>query len=203
MVFRKFCLFSLMLFAASALACSAQTTKAFANTDIAVEGFYQTTSKASGNSISVKPTHSAGGAAYLRHSFHWWLGYETGYTYTRYTNYYTGQVFGIQSNMHEFNGSYYVHTPVTLLGVQPFATAGASLILFSPSLNGGQNVPWQPRAGINFSTGANIPLLSSHFGLRIQYRGVFYKTPDFRKSYLTTNSFRLTSEPMAGLYIRF
>ena len=122
MSFRKFCLPSLIFFAASALVCSAQT-KALANTDVSLDGFYQTTSTASGNGISVKATHSAGGAAFLRHSYHWWLGFEGGYAVSRYTNYYTGQVFGVQTNMHEASGSYLIQGPHAL-GIQPFATAG-------------------------------------------------------------------------------
>jgi len=202
MRFRKFCPPTLILFAASGLICSAQTAKSLANTDVAVEGLYQTTSTASGNGISVKATHSTGGAAFLRHSYHWWLGYEAGYVYSRYTNYYTGQTFGVQNNMHEFAGSYYVHGP-RALGIQPFATAGASAVLFSPSLNGGQNAAWQMRPGINFGAGVNLPLLTSHFGLRVQYRGVYYKTPDFGQARYSTGAFRETSEPMAGLYFRF
>ncbi|HTV82471.1 MAG TPA: hypothetical protein VME18_07460 [Acidobacteriaceae bacterium] len=202
MFFRKFCLPSLILFAASALVCPAQTARSLANTDISVEGLYQTTSTASGNGISVRATHSAGGAAFFRHSYRWWLGYEAGYLYTRYTNYYTGQPFGVQSNMHEFAGSYYVHGP-RAFGIQPFATAGVSAVLFSPSLNGGQDAAWQMRPGINFGAGVNVPLLTSHFGVRVQYRGLYYKTPDFGQARYTTDAFRETSEPMAGLYLRF
>jgi opacity protein-like surface antigen len=201
MVFRKFCLPALILFAASAVYCSAQT-KALANTDIAVEGYYQTTPTVSGNGISVRTTHSAGGAAFFRHSYRWWLGYEAGYADTRYTNYYSGQAFGVQSNMHEFAGSYLVHGP-RALGIQPFATAGVSAVLFSPSLNGGQNAAWQLRPGMNFGAGVNVPLVSSHFGVRVEYRGVYYKAPDFGQARYTTNAFRLTSEPMAGVYLRF
>ncbi len=171
--------------------------------DIALEGFGQYTGKASGDGITVTTTRSVGLAAFLRHSYHWWAGYETGYVYTRYTNYYTGQIFGRQANMHEFSGSYYIHAPKKMLFLEPFATAGISAILFSPSLNGGQNVPWQPRLGETFSGGTNIPLMGSAFGVRLEYRGVFYKTPDFRRANLKTGSHRLTGEPMAGLYMRF
>jgi hypothetical protein len=201
MSFRKFCLPTLVLFAASTLVCSAQT-KSLSNTDVAVEALYQTTSTASGNGITVRATHSAGGAVFLRHSYHWWLGYEAGYAVSRYTNYYSGQVFGVQTNMHEIAGSYLLQGPHAL-GIQPFATAGGSALFFSPSLNGGQNVSWQVRPGINFGVGANLPLFTSHFGLRVQYRGVYYKTPDFGQARYSTGAFRETSEPMAGIYLRF
>lgn len=184
------------------VASGAHAQKVFRNDDVAVEGLYQFTSTASGNGINVTTSHSGGGAATFRHSYHWWLGYEGGYEYTRYTNYYTGQLFGIQSNMHQFSGSYYVHG-TRAFGIEPFALAGISAVVFSPSLNGGQKVQWQGRPGINFGAGINYPLKSGHFGLRLEYRGVYYKTPDFSRSYLDTSSFRLTSEPMAGIYMRF
>jgi hypothetical protein len=196
----------LQFFSASFLVflfCSAaQGQKALRNDDISVGGFYQFTSDASGNGITDTTTKSLGGQAAFRHSYHWWLGYEAAYHYTRYTEYYTGQPFGYQHNQHEFSGSYYVHG-ARAMGIQPFALAGISAVVLSPSLNGGQNVPFQVRPGINFGAGVNVPLLTNYFGLRLQYRGVYYKAPDFGLEKLTTNSYRLTSEPMVGVYIHF
>lgn len=183
------------------LTAPAQAQKALKNDDIAVSGLYEMTQKVSGNGITVDPSKSAGGQAAFRHSFHYWMGYEGAYSYTRYTDFYTGQPFGIQHNQHEFSASYLVHGPTIL--VQPFALAGISAVVFSPSLNGGQNVTWQARPGINFGGGVNVPLLTSHIGIRVQYRGVYYKAPDYNRSYLKTNVNRLTSEPMAGIYIKF
>jgi hypothetical protein len=185
------------------LFCSAtQAQKALRNDEVSVGGFYQFTSNASGNGITDTTTTSVGGEASFRHSFHWYLGYEASYDYSRFTEYYTGQTFGYQHNLHVFNGSYYVHGPKAL-GLQPFAVAGISAVVFSPSLNGGQNVPYQIRPGVNFGAGVDYPLLTSNFGLRFQYRGLFYEAPDFGVTKLTTGSYRLTSEPLAGLYVRF
>ena len=171
------------------------------NDDIAVSGAYEMTQTVSGNGITVHPSKSAGGQAAFRHTYHPWLGFEAAYTATRYTDMYTGQPFGIQHNQHEFSASYLIHGPTIL--VQPFALGGISAVVFSPSLNGGQHVTWQARPGINFGAGVNVPLLTSHIGIRVQYRGVYYKTPDFDRADLKTNVNRLTSEPMAGLYIKF
>jgi opacity protein-like surface antigen len=186
---------------------SVHAQSALRNDDVAVTGLFEFTQTVNGNGITDTPSKAGGGEAAFRHSFHWWLGYEGAYTLTRYHEDYTGvtgypeQVFGVQHNQHEFSGSYYVHGPTVL--IQPFAFAGVSGVLFSPSLNGGQNVPYQWRPGVNFGAGANLPLLTSHLGLRFEYRGVYYKAPDFGDSYLTTNAMRLTSEPMAGAYIKF
>ena len=188
------------------LFCSAaQAQKVLRNDDASVGGFYQFTSTASGNGISDTASRSLGGEASFRHSFHWWLGYEASYDYTRFSDFYSGQAFGYQHNLHQFNGDYYVHGPKAF-GIQPFAVAGVSAVVFSPTLNGGQNTPWQIRPGANFGAGINYPLLTSHLGVRLQYRGAYYEAPDFSPNglpTLSTNSYRLTSEPMAGVYIRF
>jgi hypothetical protein len=202
MVSRRVLWFFLAPFSVFLLCSAAQAQKALRNDDVSVDGFYQFTSTASGNGISDTTSKSLGGEASFRHSFHWWLGYEAAYDYTRFSEFYTGQSFGYQHNLHNFSGSYYVHGPKAL-GIQPFAVAGVSAVIFSPSLNGGQNVSWQARPGANFGAGINYPLLGSAIGLRIQYRGVYYKAPDFGLTQLTTNSYRLTSEPMAGFYLRF
>lgn len=199
---RRLVCFPLMALGALLLGSAAQAQRVPKNDDIAVDGFAQFTSTASGNGITDRTTKSGGGAATFRHSYHWWLGYEAGYEYSRYTEYYSGQVFGVQHNMHEFSGSYYLHG-ATVRGIQPFALAGVSAVIFSPTLNGGQNTEWQARPGLNFGAGVNMPLVSSHFGLRVEYHGVYYKAPDFGRAQLTTNSYRLTSEPMAGVYFRF
>lgn len=157
----------------------------------------------SGNGITIKTSKAAGGQATFRHSYHWWLGFQAGYTYTRFTEYYSSNVFPIQHNVHEFSGDYLVTTPTSLMGFKPYAVVGASAVVFSPSLNGGQNVPWQARPGIDFGGGFDHPLLTQYFGIRIGYRGVYYKVPDFGKTKLASGAWRLTSEPVAGFYFHF
>jgi hypothetical protein len=205
MVLRRILWFFLAPLSVFLFCTAAQAQKALRNDEISLDGFYQLTPTVSGNGISDSTSGSAGGEASFRHSFHWWLGYEGSYDYTRFTEHYTGELFGYQHNQHVFSGSYYVHGPKTL-GIQPFALAGVSAVIFSPSLNGGQNTPWQGEPGANFGAGINYPLLTKYFGLRFEYRGIYYKAPDFSPygaPAVSTNSFRLTSEPMAGVYIHF
>jgi Outer membrane protein beta-barrel domain len=192
-----------VLIVAIAAASTAQAQKILKNTDISLSGLYQTTQDTSGNGISDDPTHSGGGQVALRHSYHWWLGFEASYGYTRFAERYSNQPFPIQHNMHDFAASYLVSTPVGILGFRPFALAGVSAVVMSPSLNGGQNVSYQGRPGLNFAVGVNKAILTDHLGIRVQYRGLYYKTPDFGEEALTTNAWRLTSEPMIGAYVRF
>ena len=192
-----------LLSVSALLVCSAaQAQQALRNDEVSIGGFYQLTSNASGNNITDRTTRSLGGEAAFSHTFHPLIGWQFSYDYTRYTEYYTGQVFGYQHNLHVFNGDYYLHG-FQAFGFRPYAMAGISAVIFSPSLNGGQNVAWQPRPAANFGAGVQIPLLTHNFGLQVQYRGLYYKAPDFGLAKLTTNAWRLASQPTAGLYLRF
>jgi opacity protein-like surface antigen len=185
------------------LFCTAvQAQKALHNDEVSIGGFFQFTSNASGNSITDTPTKSLGGEAAFSHSYHPLLGWQFSYDYSRFAEKYTGQPFGYQHNLHVFSGDYYLHG-VQALGFRPYAMAGISAVVFSPSLNGGQNAAWQARPGANFGAGVQIPLLTNNFGVELQYRGLYYKAPDFGQAKLTTNAWRLTSEPTAGIYVRF
>lgn len=173
------------------------------NSEASLSGFAQFTQTVTGNGNTVDATRSMGGQAAFRHSYHWWMGFEGSYNYTRFSEHYSAaRPYAVQHNMHEFAASYLVSTP-SLAGFRPFALGGVSAVVFSPTLNGGQKVAWQARPGVNFGVGIDRALFTSHFGVRIQYRGVYYKTPDFGQSQLESNKYRLTSEPMAGLYLRF
>lgn len=190
----------LLLFAGITAQSRAQSFRH--NTDVSVGVFGQSTSSVSGNGVTVDPTESIGAQAAFRHSYHWWLGFEGSYNYTRFAERYSKLPYHVQHNMHEFAASYLV-SGASLLGFRPFALGGVSAVLFSPSLNGGQNVPWQGEPGLNFGVGFDHSLLTSHLGVRLQYRGLYAKAPDFHEAGLKSGKSRLTSEPMAGIYIRF
>jgi hypothetical protein len=172
------------------------------NSDVSLSAFGQFTSSSNGDGVTVDPTKSIGGQAAFRHVYHPWMGFEASYGYTRFTDRYSSTVFPVQHNVHEFGGSYLVSAPA-LLGIQPFGLAGVSALLYSPTLNGGQRASAQAKAAIHFGIGANIPLLTSHFGARVQYRGLYHGTPDYGAAQYKTGTWRLTSEPMVGLYLRF
>jgi hypothetical protein len=172
------------------------------NSDVSVSAFGQSTASVSGNGVTDDPTESIGGQVAFRHSYHWWLGFEGSYDYTRFSEHYSNPRYAIQHNTHEVAASYLV-SGTSFLGFRPFALGGVSALVYSPSLNGGQNAPWQGEPALNFGVGINRALFTSHFGLRVQYRGVYAKAPDFHDAALDADKFRLTSEPMAGIYLHF
>jgi hypothetical protein len=87
--------------------------------------------------------------------------------------------------------------------LQPFATVGAGGLIFLPTSVGGQKYNKQTRVPLLYEVGVNCPIITSHLGLRFQYRGLLYKAPDFDAPLLTTNARRQTSELSLGAYLRF
>jgi hypothetical protein len=199
---RRSLLFLIFLSASSAwYSAPAQTLR---NLDGSVNIFGQFSGNSSGNGVQDKPTDSLGVIASVRQSLHPWLGYEINYGYTRFSERYNTLPFGVQNNLHEVSGAYLVQAPtIPLLGLQPFGAIGAGVLVFLPTTVGGQKYSQQYRTAVLYELGVNYPILTSHLGLRLQYRGLSYKTPDFNASLITTNARRQTSEPSVGAYFRF
>lgn len=194
---------TVLLLIAAAFTVQAHAQSVLKNSEVSLGAFWQRTPSVTGDNVTVDATRSIGFQGAFRHSYHWWLGYEGSYNWARYSEHYSSaRPYAVQHNMHEFGASYLV-SGTSVLGFRPFALAGMSAVVFSPTLNGGQKVSWQGEPGINFGAGIDRALITSHFGVRLQYRGVYYKTPDFGQSQLKSDKYRLTSEPMAGLYLRF
>jgi opacity protein-like surface antigen len=170
----------------------------------AVAVFGQFSGTSSGDGVKDSPTESLGTLATFRQSFHPWLGYEVNYSYTRFTERYNTIPFGVQNNVNEVTGAYLVQGPaLPFLGIQPFGAIGFGALIFLPTTVGGQKYSQQTRTPLLYEVGINYPLVTSHFGLRLQYRGLSYKTPDFNTTLLTTGARRTTSEPSVGAYLRF
>jgi opacity protein-like surface antigen len=195
-------LFLILLFVTSARRpATAQTLK---NLDGSINVLGQFSGNTSGNGVSDSPTNSLGALFSVRQSFHPWLGYEVNYSYTRFSERYNTLPFAVQSNVHEASGAYLVQAPtLPILGLQPFGAVGVGGLIFLPTTVGGQKYNQQWRVPFLYEIGVNYPILTSHLGLRFQYRGLIYKTPDFNSSQITTNAKRQTSEPTVGAFFRF
>jgi hypothetical protein len=195
-------LFLFLLFNSSAWQPAiGQTIK---NMEGAVSVFGQFSGTSNGNGVQDKPTDSLGVLATVRQSFHPWLGYEVNYGYTRFSERFSVLPFSQQNNLHEVSGAYLLQGPtIPFLGLQPFGAVGVGALIFLPTTVGGQKYNQQTRVPILYEVGVNHPIFTSHLGLRFQYRGLSYKTPDFNSPSITTNVRRMTSEPSVGAYLRF
>jgi hypothetical protein len=158
--------------------------------------------------VALSPGNTAGAVVTLRYIVSPFVGFEGNYGYARYTDTFTpfgvpGSSAGVQQNASEYTFGYVAHTRKQYFGVNPFASAGLGTMVFRPTPGGGEALPEQARAVYYFSVGAETTVLSPHFGIRAQYRQVFFKAPDFLTNYLTIQQRTTTYEPGIGFFLRF
>jgi hypothetical protein len=157
--------------------------------------------------VNLSPGNTAGALVTLRYIAKPLFGLEFNYGYARYVDTFTPfgaqASTGVQQNASEYTFGYVAHTRKQYFGVTPFASAGAGTIVFRPTPGGGEALPEQARAAYYFAIGAETTVLSPHFGIRGQYRQVFFKAPDFETNYLTIQQRTTTFEPGFGFFLRF
>jgi hypothetical protein len=157
--------------------------------------------------VNLNPSNTAGAVVTLRYTASPWVGFEFNYGYARYNDLFTPfgaePNGGVQQNASEYTFGYVVHAKKQYFGFTPFASGGAGTTVFRPTPGGGLALPEQARATYYASVGAETTVLSPHFGIRAQYRQVFFKAPDFLTNYLTIQQHTTTYEPGFGFFLRF
>ncbi len=166
---------------------------------------------------------SAGVLATFHQSFRPWLGYNVNFGYSRFSEQYSqGMYFpnpsqptnpissfaygSIGEDMYELTGASVVQGPRTKR-VETFFQLGGGALSFLPTQN--PSPYWvEFRPVMVFGTGINYRV-SKHWGLRAEYRGLFYKTPSFDgirgadTDVPTVKLYTITNEPTISLVYRF
>jgi opacity protein-like surface antigen len=203
---------------ASAAAQAPETPfqKAMEKVDLGVSALGQITPSNSGTnlfqqSVAAVPTNTVGVLAELRYTRSPLIGIEFNYTYSRYNDTFSvgsgplpsqpPYVFGVQSKVNEYSLGYVAHGP-TFAGIRTFGGAGVGAIEFKPTTTGGQGVTPEVRTGFYYTVGVEKPLTDS-FGIRAQFRQLFFGAVDFNENYLATGARSITTEPGVGFYLRF
>jgi opacity protein-like surface antigen len=174
---------------------------AHAQFDVNASLYGQFSSDVSGNGETQSTDPSAGVMLGIRRYERPWRGYEVTYAYNRPTQKFNGAFSGsLPANSQYMTAQYVVSVPFPVVGLRPFALAGGGVALFSPAIQG---------AGISnaeavFCYGAGLDdRLAPHIGLRLQYRGLLYRTPDLGNPELQTDSVSHTSQAVVGVYLKF
>ncbi len=82
--------------------------------------------------------------------------------------------------------------------LQPFVNVGGGAISFIPREASNQ---W--RATGLLEAGLDLPTGNKHIAIRIEGRSLIYRAPNFNQPSLSTRSWRVTDEPVAGVVYRF
>jgi outer membrane immunogenic protein len=198
----------LILFALSSLLLPSLSAAQENRSDVAVSFTGGFNRDSSGSGLLQTPTNSGGFLASYRLGFASHSAVELNYGYSRNSQYYTdsllGPLAGQQAAVHEATAAY-----VFSLGhstrLDPFVLGGSGALVFSPNSNSFNSIVGagtQPKPAFLYGGGLDYRLRGG-LGLRVQYRGLVYKAPDFGLSELSTGSWTHTAEPSAGLVFRF
>jgi hypothetical protein len=184
--------------------------------DVAIggQGVYFFTSSSS--TTTTESSISGGGVASYRLRVRGHSSAELSYGYSRSTFYYYvneqavggGNIFlNQQGSFHQFTAAYvYNFSPWHHLPkVHPFVLGGGGLALFRPISNTTNTVvgaATQGKGAILYGGGIDYPLFKA-FSLRVQYRGLLIKAPDFWGAGLTAGSRMNIAAPSAQLVFHF
>ena len=190
---------ALFVFATAAMAQVEQPSQ------VSFQGTGLVTKDTTLDSNSYRSTKSGGVLVGYSYQFNSWGGAEGNYGYTRNTQNYFGSLgqSSIRADIHEVTGSFVAHIPVNVSKVRPYALAGAGALVFDPTdrvaING---VERQTKPAFVYGGGVNFDLTRS-FGVRAEYRGLVFKTPDFTLNSLTLDKVSHLAQPSVGFFFRF
>ena len=196
------------------VALIAYGSRASAQTDVAANLYGTFSGATNSNGVTQSPSNSAGVMIELRHISNPIVGYEATYSYNRADQAYTPQIgvascpsnnpscgapVAVSANAHEISGDWIVS--VHGANLRPFALAGVGLLFNQPS-SGQADTTSSTKPVFLYGAGLDWGVLP-HLGLRFQYRGNLYKSPDLTTLFTSVNAFTHTAEPMIGAYFRF
>ena len=175
--------------------------------EFGIQGTGSFTRDSDGNGVSQKTTDSGGFLLNYRFHFTNWLAAEANYGYNRNTheNFTLAGPMNINANTHQWTGAFVLSVPVTASRVEPYVLAGGGGLTFDPR-TGVVGTPigadQQTKAAFLYGGGANVRL-AQHVGLRLEYRGLVYKAPDFNLAAINSDATTHTAMPTIGLSFRF
>jgi outer membrane immunogenic protein len=201
-------LFATLLCASTSMAQSASSTQEFMRNEVSIQGTGFFTKDSEGRGIRQHTTDSGGLLASYRYHFSPWLAVDVSYGYTRNTqqNFTPGREFAVQSDVHQATGALVVNSPNKVAGlITPFGLVGAGALFFEPTHNPGGFVlaaRGHTKEAFVYGGGADINI-TDRFAVRLAYRGLVYRRPDFKLFELDSNATTHTAQPSAGIVFRF
>ncbi|HLK09458.1 MAG TPA: porin family protein [Candidatus Angelobacter sp.] len=180
--------------------------------EVSVQGTANLPKNSTNIDIPHDATKSGGFLIGYRYHLSSWFALQGDYGYTRDTQKYFDPIFGetdIQANIHQLTGEAVITAPSSSR-VRPYGLAGIGGLFFRPTNslsnnfigvgNGSGNNQTKPAfvygGGVDFD-------INKYLALRAEYRGYFYKIPDFQLTGLASDNFTHLAQPSVGLVWRF
>jgi hypothetical protein len=171
--------------------------------------FFKTFTRATrGGGTIQTPIDSYGGMIGMRYTQTPFIGFELTYSLSNLDQKYaadpatctytcSNQTVTIPNKMHQVGLDWVVSKRSG--SVRPFALGGISFVI---SASSGDYYDLNTVVRVGYLYGGGADWGSPKFGLRVQYRGTFYKAPDLAGNFFPTGKFTQTAEPMVGIYYR-
>jgi hypothetical protein len=179
--------------------------------------------QSAGNGTVLTPTNSGAVLITGRYRFSEHHSFEINYSHTSNSQIYFSSplTYRIQNTIAEYSGAY-VFSFHESEKVEPFVFVGAAALVFYPgynfnTINDVQTfLPASQQTkpallyggGFDYRVFSMLPLihkspLANHLALRLQYRGLVYKAPDFKVRNLFTGAKGHLAEPSVGIVVKF
>lgn len=163
----------------------------------------------SGNNTTLSPTTSPGfwATGRVRFTAHSAISLTYGVTTNSQKYFSSPFTYRIQGRVSEFGGAY-VFSFHESARLEPFLFGGAAALVFNPkttTLNDvSATIPAvrQTKPALVYGAGADYRV-RGWLAVRIQYRGLVYKAPDFGVQNLFTGGYGHLAEPSAGVVVKF
>jgi hypothetical protein len=191
--------------------------------DVSLGGAAVFSKQSTGNGTVLTPTNSGAVLITGRYRFSEHSSVVINYSHTANSQIYFASplTYRIHNTTSEYSGAY-VFSFHESEKVEPFVFAGAAALIFYPSydsnyINGVQTfIPASQQTkpaflyggGLDWRIFSSLPLvhrssLSKYIALRLQYRGLVYKAPDFDVQNLFTGARGHMAEPSVGIVVKF
>jgi len=179
--------------------------------DVAL-GYAGVFSKTSTNPIgntTLKPTTSGDIFVTFRYHFNHLHGIDVNFGHTSNSQVFTvpPDTYRVNTGITEFSAAY-VFSPFHAKRIDPFLFGGGGLLRFAvgnqyiDNFRTSFGASSQTALAVLYGGGADYRLWRS-LALRVQYRGLIYKTPDFNLQNLFTGVRGHLAEPTAGIVFKF
>jgi outer membrane immunogenic protein len=161
----------------------------------------------SGNSVQQTSTYSLGGLASYRYMLTPRSAVEGNYQYTEYTNKYVLSFLPnvrIHTRFQEASAAYVYN--FNFKHWNPFLEGGFAGLFYSPLRDASTNYIYATKrqTGLGALYGGGIAYeISPSFDIRVEYRGIVTKAPDFGQTQLRTNRYFNISNPAIGIAYHF
>jgi opacity protein-like surface antigen len=187
---------------------AAQDVERF-NFSLGGAGVFSKSSTSPDGSLVLKPTNSAAEIGSFRWRLNHLHGLEVNIGHTRDSQVYilSPNSFRVTTGITEFSGDY-VLSPMKTGRWEPFLFGGAGALRFNPGttyINGLlASFPVSQRYALAFLYGGGTDYrLWKFLSLRLQYRGLIYRSPNFGQPNLASHAKGHLAEPAIGIVVKF